>query len=52
MSGSVLSLNPLAAADQMCQTGLAFRSPFLIDAVIIADQNAVPLFDQSLEGFF
>ena len=37
-------------ADQMCQAGLSLGGPFLINAIVVADQDAVPFFNQRFEG--
>ena len=36
----------------MGETGLALVDPVLIDAVAIADQDALPIFDQGQKGLF
>jgi len=37
---------PFGVADQMRQTGLTQPHPFRVNAIAIADQNALPILDQ------
>ncbi len=40
----------IGIADQVCQAGLPFVDPVLVNPVTVADQDAVPVLHQILEG--